>query len=150
MIRASKNFASVKRRTITTDRHTHDGPSCTTVMIVRDPNDKGLQKFSTCPTTDTYDGPSHPRRSVLHDRHDGQRPPLIRVSQHFLSVLRQTLTKNRRTDDGSSCTIVMIVRDPNDKGLQKFFKCPTTDTYDGPSHPRRSDLHDRHDGQRPL
>ena len=37
-----------------TDHHTHDGPSCLTVMRVRDPTDKGLSTFSKCPTTDSY------------------------------------------------------------------------------------------------
>ena len=30
-----------------------------TVMMVRDPSDKGLPTFSKCPTTDSYDGQSY-------------------------------------------------------------------------------------------
>ena len=67
---------SYPRRTVvpTTDRHTHDSPSCITVMTVRDPSLKGLHTFSKCSLTDNYDGPSYSRRSVQHNRHNGQRP----------------------------------------------------------------------------
>ena len=46
------------------DRHSHDGPSCTTVLVVRDPVPKGLSLFLSVlqqtSTTDchTQDGPS--------------------------------------------------------------------------------------------
>ena len=136
ILRVSHFFPSVPQRTHVTDRHTHDGPPCTTILVVRDPVSKGLSFFPKCsstdtfvlvvrdpvskglsffskyPSTDTCDGPSYPRRSVLHNRHNGQRA--------------------------------------SPKGLHIFSKCPSTDTCDGPSYPRRSVLHDRHNSQRPL
>ena len=59
-------FVSVLKRTTTTERHTHNGPSCMTVIMVRDPSPKGLHIFFKCPLTDTYDGPSYLWQSVLH------------------------------------------------------------------------------------
>ena len=58
---------SVQWQTSTTDRHSLDGPSCITIMVVRDPSPKGLKIFSKCPTRDLYDGPSCSRRSVLQN-----------------------------------------------------------------------------------
>ena len=43
-----------------TDRRLHDGPSCTTVMIVRDPVSKGLSLFlSVLQWTHVTDGRTH-------------------------------------------------------------------------------------------
>ena len=124
-----------------TDRCLHDGPSCTTILVVRDPVFKDLSKFSECPTTDrhTHDGPSCTTIMIVRDPSDKGLPTFSKCPM-----------TDRRTDDGPSCTIVMMVRDPSDKGLPTFSKCPTTDSYDGPSYRRRSVLLDRHDGQRPL
>ena len=68
-LRVSQNFPSVLRRTLTTDRCLHDGPSCTTVLVVRDPVSKGLSKFSKCPTKDrhTHDGPSCTTVMIVRD-----------------------------------------------------------------------------------
>ena len=63
-LRVSHFFPSVLERTHVTDRRTHDGPSCMTVMMVRDPSPKGLYFFPSVLqrplVTDrrTYDGPS--------------------------------------------------------------------------------------------
>ena len=38
------------------DHRTLDGPSCTTVMTLRDPSPKGLHTFSKCPKMDIDDG----------------------------------------------------------------------------------------------
>ena len=61
-------------RTSTTDRHYHDGSSCISIMTVKEPCPKGLHFFSKCTLKEIYDGASYPRRSVLPNRHDGQRP----------------------------------------------------------------------------
>ena len=59
-------FLCVLQQTSTKDHHTLNGLSCIIVMTIRDPSSKGLHTFSKCPLTDNYDGPSYPRRSILH------------------------------------------------------------------------------------
>ena len=67
-------FLSVLLRTHATDRHPYDGSSCTTFLVAKEPIPKGLSIFSKCTQMENYEGPSYPRRSVLHDRYDGKRP----------------------------------------------------------------------------
>ena len=56
-----------------TDRRLHDGPSCTTVLVVRDPVSKGISFFSSVlqrtHVTDRrlYDGPSCTTVLVVRD-----------------------------------------------------------------------------------
>ena len=56
-----------------TDRRTHDGPSCTTVLVVRDPVSKGLSLFLSVlqrtHVTDrhTHDGPSYTTVMTVRD-----------------------------------------------------------------------------------
>ena len=54
------------------DHCLHDGPSCTTILVVRDPVSKGLSKFSMCPTTDrhTHDGLSCTTVMMVRDPSD--------------------------------------------------------------------------------
>ena len=87
ILKGLSRFLSVLQRTSTTDRLALDGPSCITVMTVRDPSLKDLHTFYKCPLTDNYNGPSYPRRSVLHDRCDS--PRLFQVS--FEEHLRRTV-----------------------------------------------------------
>ena len=45
ILRVSHFFPSVPQRTHVTDRRLHDGPYCTTVLVVRDRIPKGLSLF---------------------------------------------------------------------------------------------------------
>ena len=55
------------------DRHSHDGPSCTTVLVVRDTVLKGLSLFlsvlqrANAMDCHTYDGPSCTTVLVVRD-----------------------------------------------------------------------------------
>lgn len=49
-----------------------DGPSWTTIMVVRDPTPMAFKIFSKCQTMDLYYGPSCSRLSVLHNHRDYQ------------------------------------------------------------------------------
>ena len=48
-LRFSHFFLSVLQWTHATDRHTYDGLSCTTVLVVKDPFRKGVSQFFKCP-----------------------------------------------------------------------------------------------------
>ena len=61
----AKALAPMSQRTHVTDRRAHDGLSCTTVMLVRDPVSKGLSFFPKCSPTDTCDGPSSSCTTVV-------------------------------------------------------------------------------------
>ena len=69
-------------------------------MMVRDPYDKGLQKFSKCPTTDTYDDPSCTTVMMVRD-------PYNKGLQKFSKC------PTMDTYDGPSCFTVMMVSDPS-------------------------------------
>ena len=142
------------------DRRLHDGPSCTTVSVVRDPVSKGISFFPKCSPTDTSAQPfwlsetlflrvfhfipsvsqlTHVKDCRLHDGPSYTtvlvvRDPVSKGLSLFLSVLQRTHVTDRHTHNGLSCTTVMTVRDPSAKGLHIFLMCPMTDTYDGPSY----------------
>ena len=136
------------QRTNVTDHCSHHILSCTTILVVRDPNPNCLSLFLSVlwrtSTTDRHyhDGPSCTTGILV-------RHPCPKGLQLFLSVLWRTSTTDRHYHNGMSCTTVMTVRDPCPKGLHFFSKCSMTDIYDGASYTRWSVLPNRHDGQRP-
>ena len=140
---------SVHQRTHATDCRSHDGPSCTIVLVVRDPVPKGLSLFlsvllrTTMTDRHSHDGPSYTTVLIVRD-------PVPKGLSLFLSVLLRTHAIDCDSHDAPSCITVMTVRDPSLKGLHTFSKCPLTDNYDGPSYPRRSVRHNCYDCQRPL
>ena len=95
-------------------RHPHNGPSYTTVLVVRGPISNGLQLYLSVllrtSMTDrfTHDGPSY--------------GPFEHTTIKFSpSVHQRTYAADRRSRDGPSCTTVLVVRDLNPKGLPLFL-----------------------------
>ena len=73
-LRVSHFFPSDLQQTHVTDRRSHDGPSCMTLITVRDPSPKGLQIFflSVLRRTSTTDHRNCDGPSCTH-RHASQR-----------------------------------------------------------------------------
>ena len=104
---------------MSTNRH-YGGPSCTIVLVFRDPIPKGLQ-FSLSVHQRTHatnyrshDGPSRTTFLVVRDS--------IPKDLHlFLSVLWWASKMDRHTRNGLSCTTILVVTEPYPKGLQLFL-----------------------------
>ena len=104
---------------MSTNRH-YGGPSCTIVLVFRDPIPKGLQ-FSLSVHQRTHatnyrshDGPSRTTFLVVRD-------PIPKDLHLFLSVLWWASKMDRHTRNGLSCTTILVVTEPYPKGLQLFL-----------------------------
>ena len=84
---------------------------------------------------------TRPRRRTIVPSKDHCEVHPTNYSLFSPSVHRWTSTTDHHALDGSSCTTIMVVRDPILKGLKIFSKCPMTDLYDGPSCSRQFVLH---------